>query len=130
MTKDTIYKIRIVRGSLMDEKILDKFRPTTIQKFDDEWKSVEEVLVTKSQIMELQKSMIKHYAGSVAPWYMDGYEKDNVRNVIVAFGVDDGEDGKVFTCARNDDATLKSIIAYGMSKGIPREQLDFIDVDF
>lgn len=61
---------------------------------------------------------------------MDGYAIDNKDQLIVAFGADDGEDGRIFEFSRNDAAAIEEVNAYGISKGIPKEQMDFADTDF
>ena len=128
------YKMRIVRGAFVDEgvEMLDKLGAETIEKFEegDYWISIDEVVVTLKQIEELQKQMVKHYEDFKVPWYMDGYKENDRDEVVVAFGADDGEGGKIFQFKRGDKKEIQKVRDYGISKGIPREQLDFHKIDF
>lgn len=69
--------------------------------------------------------MVKHYE-TPDPWYMDGHATDNMDEIICAFGADDGENGRIFIFQRNDKKTYQEIIDYAISKGIPKEQVDFL----
>lgn len=127
----SIYKIRLVRGAFIDPSLLDKFGATVIEKLErSEWQSIDEVVVGHEDIKELQKNMTRHYDDTEIPWYMDGYKINDRNNIIVAFGADDGNGGKIFEFERNDDRMIAEVVEYGMSKGIPKEQLDFLDIDF
>lgn len=125
------YKIRVVRGALIDTSVLDRFCSKIIEKLEraNEWQSIDEVVVDLEQIKELQKNMIRHYDDTAVPWCMDGYGIENKNDVIVAFGADDGEGGKIFQFARDDKKTINEVIEYGINKGIPKEQIDFMDID-
>jgi hypothetical protein len=126
--KTNKYKIRVVRGAFVDPSQLDKLGSTTIEKLErDDWQSIDEVMVNYEQINELQKNMTKHYDNINVPWYMDGYNSENKDNIIVAFGADDGEGGKVFEFKRNDQMAISEVVNYGIKKGIPKEQLDFLE---
>ncbi|MEK7154169.1 MAG: hypothetical protein AAB792_01290 [Patescibacteria group bacterium] len=74
--------------------------------------------------------MVKHYNDPNVPWYMDRYQVDDKNQIIVAFGADDGEEGRIFQFERNDKNEIKKAVDYGVSKGIPKEQMDFDRVDF
>jgi hypothetical protein len=126
------YRMRVVRGAFLDQNILDKLEAKIIEKFDDGdyWISIDEVFVTLDQIKEMQKQMVKHYGDFNNPWYMDGEKEKDKNEVIVAFGTDDGEDGKIFQFERGDKVEIQKVREYGISKGIPREQMDFHKVDF
>ncbi len=71
--------------------------------------------------------MVRHYDDEKIPWYLDGYNINNKNDLIVAFGADDGEGGKIFQFSRYDKAALKKIIKYGKEKGIPEKELIFDD---
>lgn len=74
--------------------------------------------------------MVRHYDDQKNPWYMDGYKEDNKDDLIVAFGADDGEGGKIFQFWRDNEGAIKEVVDYGLSKGIPKEQMDFDKIDF
>lgn len=123
--------MRVVRGAFVDPSILDKLGAKTLENLDgDEWVSIDEIVADIDQIKEMQKLMVKHYNDPNVPWYMDGYQVDDKDQIIVAFGADDGEGGKVFQFERNDKNEIKKVVDYGVSKGIPKEQMDFDRVDF
>ena len=125
------YKMRVVRGAFVDPALLDKFSAKTIEKLErDVWVSIDEVIVTLDEIKQLQKAMIKHYDDPNVPWYMDGYEEDDKDELIVAFGADDREGGKIFQFRRSDEKAIKEVVNYGISKGIPKEQMDFYKINF
>lgn len=121
------YKVNVVSGSLIDISILDPFDKKKIEDFGDEWGCLFQIEADIKQIKNLQKAMIKHYENSFVPWYMDGFEIKNSDNVICAFGFDDGEKGKIFRFNRNDKKSYEKVREYGISKGIPPEQMDFLD---
>jgi hypothetical protein len=128
--KQKKYNMRVVRGAFTDPDMLDVLGAKTIEKLDrNEWQSVDEVVVDLDQIKLLQKNMVKHYE-TPDPWYMDGYGLEDKDEIIVAFGADDGEGGKIFQFRRTDTAAYEKVIEYGMSKGIPKEELDFFEIDF
>lgn len=125
------YKMRVVRGAFIDPSILDKLGAKTIENLErDVWISIDEVLATLEQVKEMQKQMVKHYDDPNVPWYMDGYKEDNKDERIVAFGADDGEGGKIFQFKIYDKEKIKEVVDYGISKGIPAEQMDFHQIDF
>jgi len=126
-----MYKIRVVRGAFINPEILDKLGAKCIEKFDrDEWIGIDEVIINYEQIKELQKQMVKHYDDTKVPWYMDGYGTEDKDDIVVAFGADDGEGGKIFEFNRKDGETVDATIKYAISKGIPKEQLNFLEIDF
>ncbi|MCX6701839.1 MAG: hypothetical protein NTX96_01425 [Candidatus Zambryskibacteria bacterium] len=125
--EETKYKIIVVRGAFVDPTLLNKFNPTIIEDYEegDEWQGLDEITVTLKDIKELQKIMIKHYSGQNNPWYMDGHKEENKNELIVVFGADDGENGKIFQFKRTDIDEIEKVKKYGISKGIPEEQMDF-----
>lgn len=120
--------VRVVKGALQNPEMLERFSPKTIETFDDDpnWDSVVEVTATLEGIKELQKNMTKHYDDPV-PWYLDGYETDDHTKVFCGFGADDGEGGRLFFFDRNDKEAFQKCFDYGVSKGIPPEQMDFLE---
>lgn len=129
--EDIRYKMRVVRGAFVDPNILDILGAKTIENLGrDAWISIDEVIATLDQVKELQKLMVKHYDDQDIPWYMDGYRENDKNELIVAFGADDGDNGKIFRFNRGDEAEIKKVIDYGMSKGIPKEEMDFHQIDF
>lgn len=126
------YKMRVVRGAFLEPNKLNELGAKSIERFEpnDNWQSIDEVVVDLEQVKELQKNMTRHYDDTLVPWYMDGYDIENKNSKIVAFGADDGEKGKVFQFTRDDKKAIDKVVEYGMSKGIPKEQMDFMDIDF
>lgn len=125
------YKVRVIRGAFVDPGILNKFDAKTLEKLDgDPWISIDEIRATLDEVKELQKQMVKHYEGQTAPWYMDGNKEDDKNDLIVAFGADDGNGGKIFLFKRDDKDKIQEVVDYGISKGIPKEQMDFHQVGF
>ena len=125
------YKMRVVRGAFNNESFLDKLGAQTIEKLErSEWKSIDTLTADIDQIKELQKEMIRHYDDITTPWYMDGYGENNKNDIIVAFGSDDGGGGKLFQFKRDDKDAINEVVEYGISKGIPKEQMDFMETDF
>ena len=125
------YRMRVVRGAFLDPKILDNLGAKMIEKFErDEWIGIDEVVADLNQIKELQKAMVKHYDDTSIPWYMDGDGVEDKNDIIVAFGADDNEGGKVFQFRKDDKKSIDEVVGYGISKGIPAEQMDFMDVKF
>src|SRR3989344_7804775 len=97
------YRMRVVRGAFLDPKILDNLGAKMIEKFErDEWIGIDEVVADLNQIKELQKAMVKHYDDTSIPWYMDGDGVEDKNDIIVAFGADDNEGGKVFQFRKDD----------------------------
>ena len=131
MNKDE-YKIRVIRGAFIEPNILDILGAKTIEKLEngDDWVSIDEIIVSLDEINELQKKMVKHYSDSSVPWYLDGYKTDNKNSLIIAFGSDDGEGGKIFQFMRDNNDAIKKVVDYGISRGIPKEQLGFYKIDF
>lgn len=123
--------MRIVRGAFMNTMLLDQFGARTIQKLEiKEWQSIDEVVIDFKQIQKLQTNMVRHYDNAKVPWYLDGYRLEDKDEILVAFGSDDGEGGRVFQFSREDKEAIARVIEYGVSKGIPKQQLDFMDIDF
>ena len=48
----------------------------------------------------------------------------------MAFGADDGEGGRIFTLNKGDTNAIEEVVKYGISKGIPKEQMGFYEIDF
>jgi len=129
--KSRKYRMRVVRGAFEDKSMLDQLGAKTIEKFErDEWESIDELVVNLEQIKELQKNIVHHFDDKSVPWYMDGDGIEDKDNVIVAFGADDGEGGRIFQFRREDREATSEVVQYGISKGIPAEQMDFMDVKF
>ena len=121
------YTIRIVKGALIHPAWLAQFNPRVIKKFENlNWDSLMEFELTLDEIKDAQKQMVKHYSDPT-PWYMDGYAVWDHNCILVAFGADDGEGGRIFNFDRNDQGMFKKVVAYAFLKGIPKEQMDFLD---
>ena len=129
--KSAKYKIRVVRGAFINSGVLNKLGAKKIEDAeDDNWQSIDELVVDLKQVKELQNNMIKHYQNTTDPWYMDGYNTKDKNEIIVAFGADDGEGGKIFKFKRGNNEAIKRVVNYGISKGIPTKEMDFSDTWF
>lgn len=124
------YIIRVVRGAFVKPEMLDRMESQLVEKLEGDWQSIEKVVADLEQTKELQRNMTKHYTDVKIPWYMDGRGIDSKDDMIVAFGADDGEGGKIFQFKKDDKVQLSQCVEYGVSKGIPREQMDFMEVEF
>lgn len=128
MNDSSICLVRVVEGSLVDPSILNDYPNKVSAKLDNpNWGNLIEVEIPFGQLNLIQRSMTKHYSGP-APWYMDGWVKDDKDHVVCAFGADDGENGKVFVFRRNDKDAFGEVVKYALSKGIPKDQMDFLEV--
>lgn len=111
------YKGTIIRESLTDQRILEKLHIVKEYVEDDQdnpennWHLVT-VMVSKDEISEIQP-FIKREGG----WYMHFWKGNDV---IVVFR------DKTFTIKYNDKTTWKDAVDYGLSMGVPAEQLDFL----
>jgi hypothetical protein len=121
------YIMRIVEGSLTDKSALDGCPQKVLQKLEESenWGNLIEVELPFEKIKEVQKKMIKHYE-TPDPWYMDGFLKDDNDVIICVFGADDGEDGKICVFNRSDRDAYEKVLNYGVSKGIPKEEMNFL----
>lgn len=120
--------MRVVRGAFVDPGLLDSLNARMIEKIESsEWISIDEVVCDLEQIRDLQRNMVRHYDDVSVSWYMDGRGEDDQDDVIVAFGADDGNDGKIFQFRRDDRDAVAEVVKYGISKGIPKEQMDFME---
>ena len=127
--KEQLYSMNIIKGSLLNARILNKFKPVIIEKWDDEpeWIALIRITCTLNDANHIKKQMVKHYENDKIPWYMDGWELNNMNERVVIFGYDDGSRGKVFLFNVKDKRNYNACIKYGLSKGIPKEQLDFLE---
>ena len=107
------YKGVIVEESLEDNRLLNgveivSFRISKDENPEDRW-HLYTVKVSREDIEKL--------AGAIkTKWYMH-FWKD--RNIIAIFK------GKLFEFNYDDKSTWKNVVDYGLSLGIPKEQLDF-----
>lgn len=125
------YKMRIVRGAFMSQSVIDALNSIILENLEgSEWQSIDIVVCSMEQIRELQEVMVRHFNDNTAPWYMDGYNVDDNSEIIVAFGIDDGENGKIFRFDKNNKRAVDEVIEYGIKKGIPANQMDFMDISF
>jgi len=129
--KEAKYKIRVVRGAFVNPEVLDRLGAETIEKLEeDDWISIDKITATLDEVRELQKGMVKHFDDPSIPWYMDGYRVDDKNELVVAFGADDREGGRIFQFRRDNKIKINEVVDYGISKGIPKEQMDFDQIDF
>lgn len=59
---------------------------------------------------------------------MDPKVLDDKNEITIAFGADDGEGGRIFQFRRDDKQIAGEAIKYGINKGIPPEEMDFLEV--
>lgn len=107
------YKGVIVEESLEDNRILNdfkiiEFRISKEENPADRW-HLYIVQVSKEDIVRLSKNIKQK-------WYMHFWKG---RNVIAIFK------DKKFEFNFDDKSTWKPVVEYGLSLGIPKEQLDF-----
>jgi len=106
-----MYKGTIVENSLEDKNILDKVQIIKTWQ-DGDW-ILHDVLVEENQLEELGKALTD------GPWYMNFWvEGKDIMKVVYK--------NKVFDFKISDKSTWAEAMAYGRSKGIPEEQLDFV----
>ena len=108
------YKGCIVEESLDDNRVLNnlkvvKIRITDEEKPEDRW-HIYDSLLSEDKIDDLHKHLRQG-------WYMHFWQD---RDVIVLFK------DKKFKLNYDDKSTWKSAVEYGLSIGIPKEQLDFV----
>ena len=108
------YKGTIVEESLEDNRILNDieivgFRISKDENPQDRW-HLYTVRVSKEEIEKLSVSI-------KTKWYMH-FWKD--KDIIAIFK------DKIFEFNYDDKATWKNAVDYGLSLGIPKEQLDFV----
>lgn len=107
------YKGIVVEESLEDNRILNdlevvKFKITEEENPSERW-HLYTVKVSKQDIEKLSKNIKQK-------WYMHFWKG---KNVIAIFK------DKAFEFNLDDKLTWKPVINYGLSLGIPKEQLDF-----
>jgi hypothetical protein len=104
----------IVENSLEDKSILD------IVHKEKTWTSSRWTLHNISTSEEVVRSIGKYLASG--PWYIHFWKPEN-DEILVIFK------HKTFTISHSDTSTWEDAIQYGMSIGIPKEQLDFVIPD-
>lgn len=109
------YKGSIVVESLEDKGILDNLKVLNIDETDDEipadrW-HIYAVEATPDEINEISRAMYPER------WYAHFWDN---KNIVAVFR------DKVFHMKRDDKNTWQEAINYGMSVGVPKEQLDFL----
>lgn len=123
---EAAYKIYLYRGALIDQEYLNgltvKVKRTSKNPNWGDWL---EIIVDKKQFRKIQENLIKHYSGP-EPWYTYGFNIEDPSKVIVGFGADDGEGGKVFEFDKKDEDSYQKMVDYGVSKGIPAWVMDFL----
>lgn len=108
------YKGTIIEESLIDSRVLNDlnvvgFKITEEDDQSERW-HIYSVMIDSDDIDQLSKN--------IKPgWYMHFWQG---RDVIAVFA------GKTFEFDYDDKATWEPAIEYGLSVGIPREQLDFL----
>ena len=115
MPKD--YKGTIIKESLIDPSILDSLQivsdhvENSQDDADGSW-HLYTVLISRDEIPKIQP-----YLERKGGWYMHFWKG---RDVIVVFR------DRVFEIDADDKTTWKDAVEYGLSMGVPAEQLDFL----
>ena len=109
------FKGAIVEESLEDNRILNEleivgFRITEEENPDERW-HIYKIKVSRNDIQKLSKFI------KPSKWYMHFWKG---RSVIAVFK------NKIFEFNFEDKATWKPAVEYGLSVGIPKDQLDFL----
>jgi len=126
MTSWSKYRMTIIEKSLVNKASLNKYKPKKGKLIDKEWGHYIYVVLTIKEIKKVQTMIVNHWKGEEAPWYIDGYDINDKNEIIIAFGADDGNKGKIFQFNIKDKKANKKFIQYGLSLGIPLEQLDVV----
>ncbi len=111
------YKGTIIEESLSDKSVIDELEVTHTYTEEDQdnpertW-HLYTVLVSKDEISKIQM-YLKREDG----WYAHFWDGDDV---VVVFR------DKMFKIKASDKSTWKNAIEYGLSVGVPLEQLDFL----
>lgn len=111
------YKGIIIEESLSNSSVLEEIKVISERTEPDQdnpnetW-HIYTVEVTRDMIEKLQ-TYLKREDG----WYMHFWKE---RNIIVVFR------DKMFEINYDDKETWKEAVDYGLSMGVPREQLDFL----
>ena len=106
----TDYKGTIVKESLTDPAILDELQIVS-ERVAGDW-HLYTVMISEADITRIQ-ACLKWEGG----WYTHFWHGDDV---VVVFR------DKLFHIKYSDQSTWQEAIAYGLSVGVPREQLDFL----
>jgi len=123
---ETKFKISLYEGSLTNADILKKLGKSIIERAQNKWGDLIEVIVSIDELKHIQRLMVKHY-DDPTPWYAYGSSLDDSDKIVCAFGADDGSNGKIFIFRKKEDKkTYDEILAYGALKGIPAEEMDFL----
>ena len=106
----------IIEESLMDNRVLNglkiiSFRISGDERPSDRWH------LYKVEIAEDDIEKLSQYIKQ-GTWYMHFWDED--KNVIAVFK------DKIFRFKYNDKKTWEEAVMYGLSLGIPVEQLDFV----
>jgi len=109
------YRGTIVEESLIDNRILNRleiigFRISNEENIEDRW-HLYTVKISKEDIKKISKNL------KSTKWYAHFWRG----NEVIAIFRD-----KIFTFKQDDKKTWNEAIDYGLSNGIPKEQLDFI----
>ena len=108
MSKNKIYKGIIIQESLEDKNLVKKMQILDT-KVDGDW-NIHTILISKADIDGLAP-YIKQ-----GPWYAHFWHGNEVLAVFR---------DKIFKFKHNEPTSWRETIGYGISIGIPRQQLDF-----
>ncbi len=112
-----MYKGTIIKESLTDPvilktiKVVSEYSEVNQDNSDDTW-HLYDVEVSQEEIKKLQ-DYLKREDG----WYMHFWQGEEVTVVFR---------DKIFHINSDNKETWKDAVAYGLSVGVPKEQLDFL----
>lgn len=106
-----MYYGTIIENSLADKSILQRLVVNKTWSAGT-W-TLHQITASKDTIPELQHALAD------GPWYIHLWQDDK-ENITVIFKE------KIFSIQKSDQNSWKQAIDYGVSIGIPKEQLDFI----
>ena len=107
---DQKYKGVIIEESLEDKSILKNFEIISQTVSENLGWHIDTVLVSESDFEKLAQ-IIKR-----GTWYMHFWVKEKMVAIFY---------GKIFSFDFNDKTSWEPVLKYGLSLGIPEEQLDF-----
>ena len=100
----------LIENSLADRNVLSRLSITRTWQ-DEDW-TLHEVRVSEAEAKELARHLTD------GPWYIHFWEPEQ-DDILVVFK------DKTFYIKHSDTDTWQEAVAYGLSLGIPLEQLDF-----
>ncbi|HUC96493.1 MAG TPA: hypothetical protein VMR16_02385 [Candidatus Saccharimonadales bacterium] len=122
-----LYSVGLYEQALINKSILKDLNvKRLINRVDPRWGDFIKVDLSLRQIREIQNVLIKHYDDASIPWYLVGSDLNDKKELIVAFGADDGDGGRLFQFRKDDIDKYSEVVRYGIAKGIPESVINFL----